>query len=210
MNTVQRVAAFCNSVEYIESNNIAGAIVICGIWRGGIAMAAIDTLQKLNISNREIYLYDTFKGMITPATDYDVKTGGNTGVGKNAEELYKNASKDDYIFCYSAITEVKENINQYNYPEDKVHYIQGLVNDTIPEFMPKKIALLYFSISFYTPVLHTLTHLYPLLQSGGVLFVSDYGDWEGTKKAVDEFTAANPIKLLLNRIDSSGRIGIKL
>jgi hypothetical protein len=35
----------------------------------------------------------------------------------------------------------------------------------------------------------------------------DYGHWAGAKKAVDEYFLSNPI--LLNRIDYTGRIGIK-
>jgi O-methyltransferase len=209
MMTSQRVVAICNAVDYLTENNIEGDIVACGVWRGGAVMTAIDTLKKANSTSRDIYVYDTFEGMTTPGHEYDLKTGGNSGVGKTAEELYKNATASDLVFCYSAIDEVKQNIEQFGYPRQKVHYIKGMVEDTIPATLPKKIAFLYFSISFYKSVLHTLEHLYPLIASGGVILISDYGDWEGTKKAVDEYIENNKVKLLLNRIDQTGRIGVK-
>jgi O-methyltransferase len=210
MTTAQRIFAICNAIDYLVKHKIEGDIVGCGVWRGGVIMAGIETLQKSNDTGRQIYLYDTFEGMTTPSHHYDIKSGGNTGVGKTAEELYKNATTDDYVFCYSSLDEVKQNIGALNYPSERVHYIKGLVEDTIPTVLPEKISLLYFSIGFYKPVLHTLEHLYPRLVPGGVIVISDYGDWEGTKKAVDEFIENHKIPLLLNRIDNTGRIGVKI
>ena len=206
----QRIVAICNAVEYITKNNIEGAIAGCGVWRGGVIMASIDTLQKNLDVERDIYLYDTFEGMITPGHKYDIKRDGTTGVGKTAEELYQHATADDVAFCYSSLEEVTENIESYGYPADKVHYVKGMVENTIPQTEPSKIAILYFSISFYESVGHALKYLYPLLAPGGVIIISDYGDWEGTKRAVDEYISANKIKLLLNRIDNTGKIGIKI
>jgi glycosyltransferase involved in cell wall biosynthesis len=48
-----------------------------------------------------------------------------------------------------------------------------------------------------------------LSSSGGVLIVDDYGSWKGARKAVDKYLRANHISLLLNRIDDTGRIGVK-
>lgn len=46
--------------------------------------------------------------------------------------------------------------------------------------------------------------------SGGVLILDDYGYWAGAKKAVDEYFAQNKTQILLNRIDQTGRIAIKI
>ena len=63
---------------------------------------------------------------------------------------------------------------------------------------------------WYESTKHELTHLFPLLSSGGVIIIDDYGHWQGAKKAVDEYFEENNIKILLNRIDYTGRVGIKL
>jgi len=42
-----------------------------------------------------------------------------------------------------------------------------------------------------------------------VLIIDDYGFWKGARKAVDEYFAENKIRILLNRIDETGRIAIK-
>lgn len=208
MTSSERVVSLCSAVEYLVKNNIEGDIVECGVWRGGSTMAAIDILIKNNSTERQIYLYDTFEGMSAPG-QYDIKTGGHTGVGQTAEELYKNAAPDDFILCYSSLEEVKQNIQSLNYPLGKIHYVKGKVEDTIPETMPEKIALLRLDTDFYESTLHELKYLYPLLVPRGVIIIDDYGAWEGARKAVDEYILTNKIPLLLNRIDNTGRVGVK-
>jgi hypothetical protein len=55
-----------------------------------------------------------------------------------------------------------------------------------------------------------MKHLYPLLSTEGVLILDDYGHWQGAKKAVDEYFSTEKKSLLLNRIDYTGRIAIKV
>ena len=54
-----------------------------------------------------------------------------------------------------------------------------------------------------------MIHLFPKISKGGVLIIDDYGFWQGAKQAVDEYISENNIKILLNRIDHTGRIAIK-
>jgi hypothetical protein len=43
-----------------------------------------------------------------------------------------------------------------------------------------------------------------------VLILDDYGYWKGAKKAIDEYISQNKIQILLNRIDDTCRIAIKI
>ena len=61
-----------------------------------------------------------------------------------------------------------------------------------------------------TQTYHELVHLYPLLSEAGVLIVDDYGHWKGAREAVDQYFAEHHVKMLLSRIDYTGRIGLKL
>lgn len=208
MTSSQRIVSLCNAVDYLEKNNIEGDLVECGVWKGGSIMAAIDTLLKYNSTKRSIYLYDTFEGMPLP-TEHDIKKGGISGAGLSAEEIYKNSGPDDLVWCYSSLDEVKQNVAKMGYPAERVHYIKGKVEDTIPGTIPQKIALLRLDTDFYESTAHELEHLYPLLVPGGVLVIDDYGEWEGARKAVDEYITNNKLRILLNRIDSTGRIAVK-
>ena len=88
-------------------------------------------------------------------------------------------------------------------------FIEGKVEDTVPGEFSDSISLLSLDTVWYEPTLHELNHFFPLLVNGGVLQIDDYGTWTGQKKAVDEYLRKNNIPILLNRIDDSGRIGIK-
>jgi hypothetical protein len=54
-----------------------------------------------------------------------------------------------------------------------------------------------------------MRHLYPRIQSGGVLIVDDYGHWQGARRAVDEYLEEMGVALLLNRVDYAARIALK-
>jgi O-methyltransferase len=205
MTTPERIASLCNAVNYLVKNNIEGDFVECGVWRGGSTMAAIDTLMKTGDTSREIYLYDTYEGMSEPTEHDKVITGTAAG------ELMSTTDKEDptSVWCYSALEEVQQNVGSLKYPEGKVHYVKGKVEDTIPQTIPKKIALLRLDTDWYESTAHELKHLYPLLVKGGVIIIDDYGHWEGARKAVDEYIEGEKLPLLLNRIDYTGRIGIK-
>ena len=70
------------------------------------------------------------------------------------------------------------------YPEDRVHFFEGKVEETLKEIVPETIALLRLDTDFYESTKTELDILYPRLQSGGILIVDDYGYWEGVRKAV--------------------------
>ena len=110
-------------------------------------------------------------------------------------------------WCFSPLPEVKQNLASTGYPEDKLHFVQGKVEETIPENIPNQISSLRLDTDWYESTKHELTYLFPIVTPKGVLILDDYGSWNGAKKAVDEYFEREPI--LLNRIDNSGRIGIK-
>ena len=84
------------------------------------------------------------------------------------------------------------------------------MEDTIPGTMPGEIALLRLDTDWYESTYHELKFLFPKLVKGGVLIIDDYGHWQGAREAVDQYFKENNIHMLLNRIDYTGRIGIKM
>ncbi len=206
MTSPERIVALIRALEYICKNEIEGDIVECGVWKGGSAMIAAETLINLNSKNRNIYLYDTFEGMSEP-TEKDVSF-----FGKKARQMMTEQDKNNSfsVWCYSPLDEVKRNLYSTNYPAEKLKFIAGKVEDTIPENIPQKIALLRLDTDWYESTIHELKHLFPLLSQYGVLIIDDYGHWQGCRKAVDEYISDNKIRIFLSRIDYTGRIGIKV
>lgn len=206
MTSEERLYAMNKAVEYLIKNNIPGDIVECGVWRGGSTMCALLGLVKMGKPDRNIFLYDTFDGMSEP-TEKDANL-----LGKDAKQLLDESQKttEDTMWCYAPIEDVKKNIESTSYPHQLVTYIKGKVEDTIPGTMPGEIALLRLDTDWYESTYHELKFLFPKLVKGGVLIIDDYGHWQGAREAVDQYFEENNINMLLNRIDYTGRIGIKM
>ncbi len=205
MTSPERIFGLVEATKYIVANNIPGDIVECGVWRGGSVMAIIHVLEEMHSADKSIYLYDTFDGMTEP-TGEDVSVHGGS-----AKDLLKENKKDEenVIWAYSGIDIVKKNVYATSYPKDKIHFVQGKVEETIPGTIPEKISLLRLDTDWYESTRHELEHLFPRLSKGGILILDDYGHWQGARKAADEYFGKYNINIFLSRVDYTGRIAVK-
>lgn len=207
--SLHRVDALVGAIRYLEAGDVPGAFVECGVWRGGSVVAMIRALQSLGSAERDIYLFDTFCGMsqLPGYSEHDISFRG-----EKADDLFNSPGSEKKAEYWSVSLEmVRKTVMSTSYPPDKLHFIQGMVEETLPQRAPHEIALLRLDTDFYQSTKHEMVHLYPRLVKGGVLLVDDYGHWRGAKKAVDEYLAENnEASILLNRIDYSGRIGVKI
>jgi O-methyltransferase len=206
MTSVERMYSLYSAVGYVLSNNIEGDFVECGVWRGGSAMLIAKMLVNRNITNRKIYLFDTFEGMSAPSqNDLSYK-------GENASTLLKNTvnDKENSVWCLADLNDVQNNMNQTAFNTNNLIYVKGKVEDTLPSAKPNgKIALLRLDTDWYESTKHELDILFPMLIQNGILIIDDYGHWEGCRKAVDEYLKQHNVPLFLNRIDYTGRIAVK-
>ena len=208
MTGVARLQATIDAVRYCERRGIPGAFAECGVWRGGSILAMILTLQSIGSDDRDIYLYDTFEGMTAP-TEHDVSPLDPPALATWEDAAGSGERPWAELFSPDVFDEetVRETVLSTGYPPARVHFVKGPVEETLPGRRPDDLALLRLDTDWYESTLHELTHLFPRLASAGVLIVDDYGHWQGAKRAVDEYFAYSPI--LLNRIDYTGRIGVK-
>ena len=207
LTSIERRFALIQAVNYIIKNKIAGDIVECGVWKGGSIMVIAKTLLTLKSYDKELYLFDTFEGMPKPK-EFDVASYDNRMAIKQFEDLKINDNSSNWSKI--ELDEVRNNVFSTKYNKEKFHFIKGKVEDTIPEFSPETISILRLDTDWYESTRHELIHLFPRLVKGGVIIIDDYGYWQGAKKAVDEYFTENNIPILLNRIDTTGRIGIKI
>lgn len=204
MTSIERMYALYKAVEYVDAASIEGAIVQCGVWRGGGAMLIALALMARRSPDRELWLYDTFEGMSAP-DERDVSFAG-----ERASDAWRAAARPDHnAMCYAPIDEVRGNVESTGYPNSLVRYVKGKVEQTIPGAAPASISLLHLDTDWYESTRHELTHLYPRLVRGGVLYIDDYGHWQGARDATDGYLADSAVNLLLNRVDYTGRIGLK-
>jgi hypothetical protein len=211
MTTRERLVALVDAVRYVVRKDIPGDFAECGVWRGGSVLAVIATLQELGVDDRDIHLFDTFEGMTEP-TEHDTSAVGDAPAVDTWNEAQQSGERAwNGLFDARTFNEqaVRELLLATGYPEERLHFIRGPVEDTLPEHTPENLALLRLDTDWYESTKAEMEHMYPRLAQGGVLIIDDYGHWEGARRAVDEYLAAHDITLLLSRIDYTGRIALK-
>jgi O-methyltransferase len=205
LTTAPRIAALCDSVEYAIESRTQGAFVECGVWRGGSMMAVALTLLRLGVTDRDLYLFDTFAGMPEPGAEdspspYD---------GYSPQRRWRRRIRLGWGWAAVPAEKVRSLLESTGYPPERLHLVPGMVEDTLPAAAPERIALLRLDTDWYASTKHELEQLYPRLAEGGVLIIDDYGHYEGARRAVDEYFAAAGEPVLLSRIDYTGRLLVK-
>jgi O-methyltransferase len=206
MTSPERMYALWQAARHVVATRVPGALVECGVWRGGSAMVMAQALLAEGRADRELWLYDTFAGMPDPSA-LDVDFMGVAG----AERLAAAGSdREDLVVAYASLSEVQANIASVGYPAERVVYVEGRVEETIPGRAPSEIALLRLDTDWESSTRHELEHLWPRVAVGGVVIIDDYGHWSGAHRAVDEYFAGRSDAPLLARIDYTGRVGVRV
>jgi O-methyltransferase len=197
-----KLHALITATRYIHRHGIPGAVVECGVWRGGSMHAVARTLDQLGDHSRDLYLYDTYEGMTEPS-DKDVRYDGRPASG-----ILAAADNRSLVWAWATLEDVRAGFDTVPYPAERLHFIKGPVEETVPAQAPDEIAILRLDTDWYESTVHELEHLYRRLVPGGVLIIDDYGHWQGSRRATDEFLERTGERLLLLRADS-GRVAVK-
>ncbi len=202
ITSTARLASLVAGVRHLVRSDLPGAIVECGVWRGGSMMAAALELLRLGAEDRDLYLFDTFTGMSQP-TSLDVADPALAGSYVDAAASLEAINQ----WCTIGRDEVEGNLRSTGYPPSRMHFVKGKVEDTLPARAPSQLALLRLDTDWYESTAHEMTHLYPRLCSGGILLIDDYGHWLGARKAIDEYFGARPP--FMYRVDPGARLVLK-
>jgi hypothetical protein len=132
MTSAERMYSLYKAVEYTVDNGLKGDLVECGVWKGGSAMLMALTLLQKGVSDRNIYMYDTFEGMSAP-TAADV-----THSGESAEKIFREHGIDENSsdWCNSPMDAVRSNLLSTRYPEKNLFFIKGKVEETLVSTVP--------------------------------------------------------------------------
>jgi O-methyltransferase len=164
------------------------------------------TLLQRGVSDRDLWLYDTFTGMTEPdANDVQAMSG------RAAADILRAQPRttDDPFWGITPRDIVEANLRQTGYPFERFRFIEGDVVTTLPSSAPESIALLRLDTDWYASTRHELEHLYDRVPSGGVIVFDDYGYWRGARTATDEYLDTLHPRPLLQRIDYTGRMVVR-
>jgi O-methyltransferase len=188
-----------HAINYILNNNIEGVIIECGVESGNFEHIWINELMKNN-AVRDIYLYDTFAGLVEPTEhDYTCKDAKLYSMNKyQVHSCWESNIINEKInkWCYTPLEKVQNRLNSTGYPQDRLHYVVGDVMETLKDKnnIPEKIAILRLDTDWYESSKYELEQMYDNVVTGGVIIFDDYYHWEGQRKATDEFFSSRNIE----------------
>jgi O-methyltransferase len=187
--------ALAQACRQALADDIPGDVVLCGVWRGGLAIIAGSILMG---SGRRVWLYDTFTGMTQPgARD-----------GANAVAQYQKQKRIGHsLWCLSPMSEVLSNVASFGIPDEQIMVVAGDVAHTLTQAAPAAVAVAYLDTDFYDSTRAELETLYPRLSPGGFMFFDDYGYWPGCRAAVDEYFQGSDVQL--QRVSDNCRFVVK-
>jgi hypothetical protein len=99
---------------------------------------------------------------------------------------------------------VQENIVQVTGNDGNCKYVSGPIEDTLVDAntkLPTQIAILRIDTDWHNSTMAALKNLFHLVSPGGVVILDDYGFWEGSRLAADNFFKERGIKPFLIPVD---------
>jgi O-methyltransferase len=153
----------------LQATNLDGEVLECGVFRGGTALLAADTLQSRE-AQRHVHLFDTFAGMPQTIKGVDRFERGD--------------------FDTTSVEQVEALLAPYS----SVRIHAGYIPDTFEGLDVERIAWAHVDVDTYKSVLDCIEFIYPRLVPGGYLIFDDYGfpSCVSARRAVDEAFAERP------------------
>ena len=177
-------------IEDILANNVPGDLLEAGVWRGGATIFMRACLQVNNISDRNVWVADSFEGMPAPnAKQYSSDKG-------------YDLSSCEYLMA--TVEEVKANFERFGLLDEQVKFLKGWFNKSLPSAPISKLALLRVDADLYESTIDALSSLHNKVQQGGYVIIDDYYSWPPCRKAVDDFRSKLSTISELKEIDGSG------
>lgn len=170
----------------VLQRQVPGDFIETGAWRGGATIFMRGLLKALGVSDRNVWVADSFEGLPVPdAEKFPLEAKAHNG--PVMKELFNHLTV--------SLEEVKHNFELYNLLDDQVVFLKGWFNQTLPSAPIKRIAVLRVDGDYYESTMDSLTNLYDKVSIGGYVIIDDYGEesWTYCKKAVDEFRRSRGI-----------------
>jgi O-methyltransferase len=175
---------FC--VADVIRRGVPGDLIETGVWRGGAAIFMRAVLEAYGDTERRVWAADSFQGL--PKPDPSRTTDVEDALWRNPELAIP-------------LEQVKANFERYGFLDDRVRFLPGWFQDTLPAAPIERLAVLRLDGDMYDSTMVALESLYPKVQPGGYVIVDDYGAVAGCREAIDEYRARQGIEDPLHEVD---------
>ncbi len=178
---------FC--CEEVLRKDIAGDFVETGVWRGGAAIFMRAILKVHGVTDRIVWLADSFAGLPPP----DPK--------RYSADDRSRLHKLDWLRV--PLEQVQSNFAKFDLLDDQVRFLKGWFSETLPSAPIKSVAVLRLDGDMYESTMDALRNLYPRVSRHGFVIIDDYA-LRACRQAVSDFRTQNGITDEIKRIDWTG------
>jgi len=182
----ERLENFRSAIEEVNRNNIPGAIVEMGVWRGGAMIMAAAAQKEFKDAggslDRDLFLFDAF------------------------EEIPQKAYGAASSFLFNTQQDVVDAFESFGLNDSNLHYKKGLFQHTAPELQTDplltQIAVFRIDGNFYDSYHDALYYGYEKVPVGGIVIFDDVMSHPSVMRAWKDFKQDHGLTEDLNRIDT--------
>jgi O-methyltransferase len=177
-------------VEAVLRDGVPGDLIEAGVWRGGVPIFMRAILKAHAVTDRVVWVADSFRGLPSPDLDrYPADRGFDLSVWNSLAV---------------SLDEVRANFARFRLLDEQVRFLEGWFKDTLPDAPIGKLAVMRLDGDLYESTMDGLVHLHPRLSTGGYAIIDDYQSAPPCRKAVDDYRAKHGIEDEIVPIDWSG------
>lgn len=186
----RRLDNVCFCVEDALQRGVPGDLIETGVWRGGATILMRAILKAYDVSDRNVWVADSFAGLPPPDPEKYPLDAGDTLFTEDELRI--------------SLEDVQANFAAYDLLDDQVRFLKGWFSDTLPHAPIERLAVMRLDGDMYGSTMDALRALYPKLSVGGYVIVDDYGAIEACRQAVHDFRSAEQIEDEIHTVDWTG------
>jgi asparagine synthase (glutamine-hydrolysing) len=184
----EKFISLAREIKRIRREAVQGDFYELGVALGG---SAIFIARQLD-GERRFQGFDVF-GMIPPPSERD---GKDTHARYEVIASRKSAGigGDKYYgYVDNLYEKVVADFSRFSVDVDgtRIALHKGLFEDTLKISGSDKIALAHIDCDWFDPVFYCVSQISPALSPGGVMIIDDYNDYQGCRKAIDQYLATD-------------------
>jgi hypothetical protein len=187
---VPRLDNIQHCVEEVLRAGVAGDLIETGVWRGGASIFMRGILKAHGVSDRQVWVADSFEGLPPPDQARYPKDG--------ASEFHRHEA------LAVSLDEVRANFKRYGLLDAQVRFLKGWFRDTLPAAPIEKLAVMRLDGDMYESTMDALVWLHPKLSPGGFVIIDDYHSVRSCAEAVMDFRKQQGITAEILEIRGGG------
>lgn len=176
---------FC--VESVLNQTVPGDLLEAGVWRGGSCIFMRAILKLRGVTDRNVWVADSFQGLPVPSHDAD-----------------RDYDLSGFTALAVSQADVAAAFQRFGLLDNQVKFLKGWFKDSLPTAPVSQLAVLRMDGDLYESTMDILSALYHKVSAGGFVIVDDYHALPPCKQAVHDFRESAGIKDPIQEIDGTG------